>query len=497
MKKYLISFLVIGLLLVPAIAARAQTDDNAALIAQLRAQIETLRQMINQLLAQRTPVVYPGNSCFGLSRNLRPGDRDEGGNQEISKLQSFLKDEGLLTISKPTGYYGKLTAEAVRTFKEKYAVAEEDESVKVKGEIGPKTRARIEAIHCTRYLRDKLRVLSPNGGETLVNGKDYVIRWTTNTPMPLANNMGVISNWDYYPTVDIYLNSSTPLPMPGATHGLIAEDVPNTGSYNWSIPIHATPGSYYGIQVCYSDVTIPVGTWYSRVCDSSDGYFTITDNDVTPGNQPPSISSVSGPTTLNVNQTGTWQITASDPENGSLRYSVTWGDEYLAREAAGAMTPAALQFVQEATFTHTYSYTGVFKPTFVIQDDGGRQAVVTMTVRVGQENPPAAGWYITPSVLPAGFMNSTYGATLSVRSVYPTLTGCSWNFAVAVGQLPPGLTLTSPTALSCDASSQASIIGVPTIPGDYQFTVEARSLNNSITFVRQYYQLRINLEVQI
>ncbi|MFM2419022.1 MAG: hypothetical protein RL385_3745, partial [Pseudomonadota bacterium] len=34
-----------------------------------------------------------------------------------------------------------------------------------------------------------------------------------------------------------------------------------------------------------------------------------------------------GPTTLVVNAAGTWTIAASDPENGTLSYHVTWGDE--------------------------------------------------------------------------------------------------------------------------------------------------------------------------
>src|SRR3989344_59397 len=36
------------------------------------------------------------------------------------------------------------------------------------------------------------------------------------------------------------------------------------------------------------------------------------------GNQPPIISGVSGPTTLNVGQSGTWEVKASDPENSPL-----------------------------------------------------------------------------------------------------------------------------------------------------------------------------------
>ncbi|MBI4133186.1 peptidoglycan-binding protein, partial [Candidatus Uhrbacteria bacterium] len=44
-------------------------------------------------------------------------------------------------------------------------------------------------------------------------------------------------------------------------------------------------------------------------------------------NQPPTINSFSGPTYLAVSENGTWRIEASDPENGTLSYSVDWGDQ--------------------------------------------------------------------------------------------------------------------------------------------------------------------------
>ncbi|MDE1975418.1 MAG: hypothetical protein KGI49_02835, partial [Patescibacteria group bacterium] len=44
------------------------------------------------------------------------------------------------------------------------------------------------------------------------------------------------------------------------------------------------------------------------------------------GNLPPVISGISSPTVLQVGQTGTWSVNASDPQNGTLSYSVDWGD---------------------------------------------------------------------------------------------------------------------------------------------------------------------------
>ena len=98
-------------------------------------------------------------------------------------------------------------------------------------------------------------------------------------------------------------------------------------------------------------------------------------------NFPPSISGVSGPTTLSVGQSGTWTVQASDPENGSLSYSVVWGDEGLM--ASGSYSPTAAAVQQSATFTHTYSSSGTFSPTFTATDNSGQYGKTSISVNVG------------------------------------------------------------------------------------------------------------------
>jgi len=100
------------------------------------------------------------------------------------------------------------------------------------------------------------------------------------------------------------------------------------------------------------------------------------------GNRPPIISGVSGPTTLNVNQTATWTVEASDPENGTLNYSVTWGDEARAGTIASSPTNPAVQ--QTATFTHSYERAGTYNPIFVVTDNSGQSARTSLSITVGQ-----------------------------------------------------------------------------------------------------------------
>lgn len=102
------------------------------------------------------------------------------------------------------------------------------------------------------------------------------------------------------------------------------------------------------------------------------------------GNRAPVISSVSAPSTLAVNQTGTWTINAYDPENGQLTYNMWWGDENVyAPTMSGAA--ASRDFTQTTTFTHAYANAGTYTVTMTVRDAAGLQAQSSATVRVGSE----------------------------------------------------------------------------------------------------------------
>lgn len=98
-------------------------------------------------------------------------------------------------------------------------------------------------------------------------------------------------------------------------------------------------------------------------------------------NRPPTVSGLSGPTTLNVNQSGTWTITASDPENGPLSYSVNWGEatSYLTSAAA----PSSESFQQTSIFTHSYASAGTYTVSVIVTDSAGQAAKAATTVKVG------------------------------------------------------------------------------------------------------------------
>lgn len=104
------------------------------------------------------------------------------------------------------------------------------------------------------------------------------------------------------------------------------------------------------------------------------------------GNQPPVISGVSGPTTLRVGETGTWTVRASDPENGTLNYSVFWGDELTNYPNSNTLPAITTPVQQSATFTHIYSTAIPHYPRFIVTDNSGQSVQTSLSVVVGQNS---------------------------------------------------------------------------------------------------------------
>lgn len=93
----------------------------------------------------------------------------------------------------------------------------------------------------------------------------------------------------------------------------------------------------------------------------------------------PVISGIKSPTVLKINETGTWTIKASDPQNGSLEYMVDWGDNV---NALSAQSIDSKSFVQSSTFTHAYATAGTYKVMFSVKNSAGKESTSTVTVNV-------------------------------------------------------------------------------------------------------------------
>ncbi|MBI2121633.1 MAG: putative Ig domain-containing protein [Candidatus Sungbacteria bacterium] len=119
-------------------------------------------------------------------------------------------------------------------------------------------------------------------------------------------------------------------------------------------------------------------------------------------NQAPVISGVKGPTALKVGETGTWSVSAYDPENGPLSYSVVWGDEAVQPMPSPSPVPLSLAPVQQtATFTHSYANSRVYTPVFYVTDNQGLIAKTSMTVTID----PSARFQIGDRVKTTAIVN--------------------------------------------------------------------------------------------
>lgn len=216
-----------------------------------------------------------------------------------------------------------------------------------------------------------------------------------------------------------------------------------------------TDGKYCG-KSCYRDVVGGTANCLMLKCAAihptpPDGPAQCLEYFSTSG-KPPTISSFSGPTMLSVNQSGTWTIAASDPENQSLSYSVTWGDEYDYAHKNSASMSIAPEFKQTTTFTHSYASAGTYTVTIVVRDSSGQSAKTSTTVQVSGGSVACTMEYAPVCGRPYSYCSPTANCmpplpqTFSNRCMM-NAAGATYLYEGECGHRPQHpLTITSPTA---------------------------------------------------
>ena len=224
-----------------------------------------------------------------------------------------------------------------------------------------------------------LSILSPNGGESWMIGSTQTIRWTA--PQYFRATYADIKLVQYRAPCTIICPMTVTSQYIMAPYNIATNISIDSHSYVWNVGtvadfnntmlITAPPGQYT-IQICETGTS---------VCDSSDQPFTIYSSG-TQSNLPPVINGVDAPTVLSVNQNGTWTIRATDPANGTLSYSIDWGDTNMSNTA---MT-VGNSFVQTSTFSHTYARDGYYTVTFTVRNNSGLTTQIKTSVNVGSSN---------------------------------------------------------------------------------------------------------------
>jgi PKD repeat protein len=193
----------------------------------------------------------------------------------------------------------------------------------------------------------------PVGSQITINGNNFQTGSVLKISGPSLNNFGVIPNSVSPTQIIAYM------------------------------PSQATYSGVYAIYVSNGNVT------------SNTVQFTIQSTST----QPPVITGGTFPTTLQVNQTGAWSVSAYDPQNGSLSYAVDWGDN----------APKPAYVTQTTAFTHSYSAAGNYTVKFTVTNSAGLTAQTSATVQVA--NPITA-------TCPVGYICGPVGQAISCPSGY-------------------------------------------------------------------------------
>jgi len=252
-----------------------------------------------------------------------------------------------------------------------------------------------------------MKMLSPNGGETLVPGQTYRIKWFGGT-----NN------------VDVYL-----LDNPTRLGKKIFSAIPNNGYVDWTVAPLASTDLYNYKTGSYN---VPSGKYVMWVgcsdnnctVDDSDSSFSIIPS--TSSNLPPVITGGTYPVSLSVGQSGTWTVQASDPENQPLSYSVDWGDVPVpACQVGYPCATLASAIVQTSTFTHSYANAGTYTVKFTVKDSAGQTAQTSTTVQVGSVTQITASANIVPGTLSLIYDTSHQESSLSAPFSVTVTAGAS------------------------------------------------------------------------
>lgn len=336
----------------------------------------------------------------------------------VTGLQEFLRDQGVFT-GESTGYFGGLTEEALKRWQSAEGIARAGSAATTGwGLFGPATRARIKAkcgvsdlvtvspekgtapltVTVTSKVGDSgsYRPSYADGQDTLIDFGDGTERVWVNCEGTPSDTLGTACTtpkiFSHTYAADgaytITLLKAGGMCVGGCPERTLGTAYVKVGSAE---PIACTM-EYRPVcgekQVqCITAPCNPVQQTYGNACSAkAAGAKVVYEGEcrtVDAGSGAPVISGLSGPTSLAVNEIGTWKVTASDPENGTLSYAITWGDEWFG-SGAGTMARPAATIMQQSTFTHGYARAGRYTVAVTVTDADGKTARTTSTVEVQQ-----------------------------------------------------------------------------------------------------------------
>lgn len=214
----------------------------------------------------------------------------------------------------------------------------------------------------------KLTIIYPNGGENIKIGDRVNITWknsnfytNSNITIYLIQNLSGCFNLKAGQTCLGIVDPET----------ILASNISNTGVYSWST---ANKGNYY-IKICAGLEKT------ASSCDKSDDLFTVVDP-VEVADKVPTISSVTGPTNLKVNENGTWTVVATDPEGQKISYSMSVTKIYPVQTNPSKIVGIKPTEAYSSVINWKFDQSGTYMLEFTASDFYGKVATSSMTVNV-------------------------------------------------------------------------------------------------------------------
>ncbi|MBI2888489.1 MAG: PKD domain-containing protein [Candidatus Liptonbacteria bacterium] len=367
--------MLVGILM-PSVSSAATVEELQALINSLVQQIAVLQA---QIVAQGGGTVSGGGGSgnggdgggggsdtsqfctASFTRNLTIGSSGD----DVVALRKILAREGFSVPDSNQGSdldFTEYVAEAVSKLQNKLGI------LPASGYFGPATRWRMDLKYRCTQAPVTISGISPSSATS----NDYIIITGAN----FAN----VSN-DIRFSCGTY-GTGTASGFPSADNKTITTRVVGRAVQS-------------GMTIAYP---VQCNVTVSNINGTSNEYpFLITEPTMvgTP-NLPPVVNGVSGPTALKTDEIGTWTVNANDPENGTLNYSVDWGEP--ANDSgpyARISTTAPVQ--QTATFTHTYASAGTYAIKFKVTDNKSNVAQSSITVQVSNRTSTPSITVLSPS----------------------------------------------------------------------------------------------------
>ena len=222
---------------------------------------------------------------------------------------------------------------------------------------------------------------------------------------------GVVGN--QAPTIDSITGNNTVTEGSSDTLTATVTDDGTIDSYLWTVPsgspVTITSGNTatmaYRAEPVDSDTTV---TFTLTVTDDDGATaidtYDVTVQDVPVGNQPPTITSISGSTSVTEGGSGTLTATASDPDGSIVSYAWTASPASAVDITSGdaaTLAYTALQVTSDTTVTFTLTVT----------DDDGATASATRTLTVEDDD-------VAPTLVSARASGSSITLTLSEAVTY-------------------------------------------------------------------------------